>query len=361
MLPYREESPQAQMPRRKRQHPHAHLIRFLEAVNVPPPVAWPGAGDPSLTRPDMIKFEFAELAADQEPGKTKLKRLEDSFSSGPFGFLPDIKHWAMEEFFWHGLPGDTWHPLEAFLSSAGERFPAPAQEQLRRWKEARIGLFEVGEIQDAKVGLREWDTENESQSGPTMQAITLNIGGVNAFRSLQRQVALMYLAPWLPTEGLYCGMGYSATGKKREAGMYELLRNALRHPDFISREYPWNENQQAANAYLRQWRMREWHGWLKERLTFPFRTLVRTSSKGQPEAESVVGLMPMTPAEARQMGIYLEVPTDGGTLIMAGVTAVIPLNIESPNWLPIVEYQAYRAAVGPPPATRGQPEFMRLR
>ncbi|HLB50168.1 MAG TPA: hypothetical protein VJL59_24360 [Anaerolineales bacterium] len=349
------------MPKRKRQHPHAHLLRLLEAVNVPQPNEWPGANDPSLARPDMIKFDYAESVTTQETGKSKLKRLEDDFQKGAFDFVPDIKHWAMEEFFWHGLPGDDWHPLESFLNTAGERFSPPAQEQLRRWKEARVGLFEVGDIQSGTVNLQEWDTADGAHCGPPLRAITLNIGGVNAFRNLRGQVALMYLAPWNPTEGLYCGMGYSATVKKREIGLFELLRNALRHPDIASRKYSWNESREAAHAYLREWKMREWHGWLKERLSFPFRAVIQTRPDTNPQAMNVTGLMPMTPADVRQMGIYFEVPTGGDELIIAGATMVVPLDIESPNWLPIAEYQAYRAAVGPPPGTRGQPAFVRLR
>lgn len=309
----------------------------------------------------MIKFEFAESATKREPGKSKLERLEEGFSNGSFGFLPDIKHWAMEEFFWHGLPGDDWHPLEAFLASTGDRFSPAAQAQLRRWKEARIGLYEVGEVDNGIVNLQEWAASDGTRCGPPLPAITLNIGGVNAFRSQRGLIALMYLAPWNPEEAIFCGMGYSATVKKREAGMYELLRNALRRPDITSREYPWNESRDAANAYLRGWHMREWHGWLKERLAFPFRALVRTEPNGAPRAMQVTGLLPMEPHQARQMGIYLEVPTDGDALIMAGMTTVLPLEVDSSNWLPIAEYQAYRAIVGPPPASRGRPQFMRLR
>lgn len=347
------------MPRRKRQHPYQHLVRLLDAVNVPPVRQWPGASDPSLARPDRIKFEFAEFVSEQEPGRSKLKQLEEAFRKGPLSHIPDIEHWAMEEFWWHGLPADDWHPIEAYLAWAGDRFPPPAREQLRYWKEARIGLYEVGDIQEGTVGLQEWDPVSGSHCGPAMRAIALNIGGVNAFRGLRGQVALTYLAPWAPAENLFCGMGYSATVKRGKAAPLELMLG-LRHREIVSRPYSWKESREAGNQYLRQWQMREWHGWLRERLVFPFRALVRTTKSGEMEAKMVTGLVPMEPDMARKMGVYLEVPVDieQTELIIAGVTSVIPLEIASPNWLPIAEYQAYRDRVGPPPGTRGQPDFM---
>lgn len=350
------------MSKRKRQHPHQHLIRLLEAVNVPPPPKWPGASDPSLVMPDKVKLDFAEFVSKQEPGRSKLKQFEDGFRKGPLGVVPDIEHWAMEEFWWHGIPGDDWHPLETYLASSGNRFPPLAQEQLRRWKEARIGFYEVGDVQEGTVGLQEWDPVSGAHCGPPVRAIMLNIGGVNVFRRFRGRVALSYVAPWVPAENLFCGMGYSMAVKKKEIGLVELML-ALRHPEIASRPYPWKESREAGNQYLRQWQMREWHGWLQERLVFPFRALVRTTESGKTEVKTVTGLMPMEPAMARNMGIYLEVPVDDERkeMIIAGVTGIIPLDVASPNWLPIAEYQAYRDRVGPPPDTRGQPDFMRLR
>ncbi|MEK7784478.1 MAG: hypothetical protein AAB658_03490, partial [Chloroflexota bacterium] len=358
------EDTQAHMSKRKRQHPHAHLLRLadlLETVNVPPPLQWPGANDPGLARPDMVKFEMAELAANQEPGKSKMKQLEDAFRKGPLGELDDIEHWAMEEFFWHGLPGDDWRPMDAYLASVGDHFSPPAQEQLRRWKEARIGLYEVGDVHDGTVGLQEWDPASGAHCGQPMRAITLNIGGVNVYRRFRGYVTLTYVAPWAPTENLFCGMGYGATPKKHEIGIFELVLQGLRQPERISQPYPWAASREQSNKYLRQWQMREWHGWLKERLVFPFRALVQTAPKGKPEAKAVTGLLPMEPAAARQMGIYLEVPLEGKQLIMAGMTTIIPLDVDSPNWRPIAEYQEYRRRVGPPRGTIGQPGFVQFR
>ena len=70
----------------------------------------------------MVKLDFAEWVSTQEPGKSKLKQLEEGFRNGVLGFLPNIQHWAMEEFFWRGLPGDPWQPIDAYLAASGKRF-----------------------------------------------------------------------------------------------------------------------------------------------------------------------------------------------------------------------------------------------
>ncbi len=351
------------MSKRKRQHPHAHLLDLYDAMALEArrPPTWPGVSDPSLAHPDDIKFELAEFASKQEPGQSKLEAFEIALSQGPLGQLPEIEHWATEEFFWHGLPGDDWHPLEAYLAAAGERFPVPAQAQLRRWKEAQIGLYEVGDVADDTVGLQEWDAVAGAYCGPALRAIALNIGGVQFYGGLRRQITLTYVAPWDPAQNLFCAMGYGVTGKKRSAPFYALML-ALRQPKIASQPYPWKVDTEVADRYLRQWRQREWHGWLQERLVFPFQAWVRTSERGDLAVLSATELAPMTPDEARNLGVYLvaDLKASEGKMI-AGLTNIIPLEIDSPNWGPIAEYQAYRERVGPPPGTVGQPPIMRIR
>ncbi len=180
------------MSKRKRLHPHVHLVRLsqVEPVVGPQLVVWPGVSDASLSAPDQVKFDLAQFVSTQEPGRTKLKSLEDALAKGPLGHLPEIGHWAMEEFFWHGLPGDDWNPIEAFLTAAGERFPEPAGDQLRRWQEARIGLYEVGEVAEGSMGLQEWDAVTGAHIGPPVRAIARNIGGVKTYRRLRGQITL---------------------------------------------------------------------------------------------------------------------------------------------------------------------------
>lgn len=347
------------MPRRKRQHPHQHLIRLLEAVNVPPPKMWPGAVDLSLARPDSVKFDYAQFASDRAPGKAKLDQFEAAYRDGPLGRFPDIHHWAMEEFWWHGIPGDDWHPLEAYLAWAGDRYPPSAQEQLRRWKEARIGLFEVGEIRKGTLGLQEWDATRGVRCGPPFRAIALNIGGVNAFRGLRGHVTVSYVAPWSPDENLFCAMGYSLTPKKSEARLLEVML-WLRRPEIVGRPFPWRVSREAADRYLREWRAREWHGWLRERLEFPFEAMMPSGANRQLEVKTVTGLAPMGAAMARQVGNYFEVPMDdeGKEIALVGVSEVMPLDLASPTWAAVAEYQGYRERVGRPPGTRGQPKSM---
>ena len=331
------------------------------AANPPPTLPLP---DASLSRPDEVKFEYAEFISHQEPGQSKLAQMEKALSRGPLGFDENIsRHWAMEEFFWHGVPGDDWHPLEAYLSANSQRFSPAAQAQLRRWKEARIGLYEVGEVTTGTVVLQEWDPLTGQHSGKPLRAIALNIGGVNFYRGQRGRINLTYLAPWSPESGVSCAMGYGTAVKKRQAvSEIALVMLALRQPALVCRPYPWLVSREAEAEALRVWHLREWHSWLAERLSFPFQAFVRQPPRGEQSIETVTELLPSDPAGARRFGIYLAVEKLAGTAAMvSGQTGIIPTDLASPNWLPIAEYHAYRERVGPPPGTFGGPSFTTIR
>jgi hypothetical protein len=337
----------------------AVLARLQNSLQVPEPAHWPGGGHPSLDRPDRVKFELAEFASGTEPGKTKCQQLERALQQGLLGYLPQLDHWGMEEFFWHGVPGDSWHPVEAFLSHSGDRFPPAAREQLRLWKQARIGLFEVGDIRDDTVTLQEWDAVTGTATGVPFRAITLNIGGVNIYRGLQGRINLTHVAPWVPGDNLFCGMGYGLTVDKRDAAALLLMYLGLRHLEVVARPLPWKANRGAAEQHLRAWRVRDWQSWLGERLRFPFLALVNIPPQGYPQLHPVESLIPETAAEARQFGIYLEVNL-GRDPLVAGATNITPVDVTSPNAAALAEYLAYRTEVGPPPGTKGRPNYFRL-
>jgi hypothetical protein len=331
----------------------------MQHLRVPEPSRWPGASDPSLSRPDRVKFELATFATSKEPGKSKTLLLEKDLKKGVLGLLPELYHWAMEEFLWHSRPGDSWHPVEAFLAREGDRFPPPAQEQLRRWKEATLSTFEIGGTQDETVELRPWDVIKGTPTGAPIRAITLNIGGINLFTKEAGRILLSYLAPWLPAENLYCGMGYSLMVPKREAvQLIPILW--LRHMGVVSRPLPWKVNRATVEEYRDQWLTRDWHRWLGDRLRFPFQALIPLPPSGKLQLCEVTGLVPSTPRQAYQFGIYLEVP-EGTEMIVVGGTAVTPVDVQSTNMTVLREYQDYRDWAGPPPGTVGQPSFTRLR
>jgi hypothetical protein len=352
------------MSKQKRPPSHKHLLRLHDPGRIAPPTGetWPGVSDPSLAAPDAIKFDYGNFAAHQAPGQPKLEQFEENLRHGPLGFIPEIDDWAMEEFIWHGVPGDEWHPLEAYLAWAGDRFPPPAQAQLRLWKEARLGFYEVGEIHDGTVALQEWDVVSGELRGTAFRAVALCLGGVNAYRGQRGQVTLTYVAPWAPADNLFCAMGYGVTMRKRQAPLVAVMLG-LRQPQLASLPYPWKVSREAENKYLRQWQMREWQGWLKDQLVFPFRVWLQTSERGALQTRMANELMPQEPAMARQMGIYMVVPAGRAEeeVVLCGLTKIMPTELDSPNWLPIAEYQAYRERVGPPPGTIGQPDFHRLR
>jgi hypothetical protein len=335
------------------------LSSLQRHLSVPQPARWPGGCDPSLARPDLVKLDLAEFAMKKPPGKEKAQQLEDGLRKGLLGFLPNVDHWGWEEFVWHGLPGDTWHTIDAFLEQEGSRFPPPAAEQLRRWKEARLGLFEIGEVADDTVALRDWDVVSGQAAGPWFRAITLNIGGVNLFAGEPGKIELTYVAPWLPAENLYCGLGYGMSVPPDESGLLAAYLG-LQHPELASQPLPWKVSRAAEADYLRQWRSREWYGWLEERLQVPFWALVTTPPRGMPQVKEVSGMLPSTAEQASQFGIYFRVRLKRGEMLATGATHVTPLEITSPNRMALAEYLSYRDKVGPPPATRGQPTFMEL-
>jgi hypothetical protein len=328
-------------------------------LQVPPPGHWPGASDPSLDQPDRVKFDLFTWATEQSPGREKSAAFERALKKGLLGSVPDIDHWSWEEFVYHGVPGDSWHPIDAYLLHAADRFPPAAAAQLRLWKQARISLFKIGNIADDTVRLEEWDPIRQVTVGEPFRAISLNMGGVNIFRGALGDLLLTYVAPWWPDLNLSCAMGYSSSGPAGECNEL-LLYLGLQHPDAASRPLPWKESRAAADRYLREWRQREWHGWFQQHVTFPFHALVPTPPVHRLKLVEVVGLMPSTPRQARDFGIYFEVPLPGKEMMLTGGTTLSPLDITSPNAMAFAEYRAYRDAVGPPPATRGAPTFWDL-
>jgi hypothetical protein len=276
------------------------------------------------------------------------------------GMIPEIDHWAMEEFLWHGLPNDSWHPIEAYLDFVGDRLSEAGREQLRRWKEARFGFYEVGKVRRDTVVLQEWNPVSKSPAGEPFNAITLGMGGAGFFRQYRGHLLVSYVSPWLPEEGIFCSMGYGRMPKKDEADMFELLLN-LRMPELVAEPLPWERSAAAKRKHLKTWKERDWLPWLEERLEFPFRALM-LNRLDEPKFKvvHVSGLLPLDTDKTRQLGVYAEVPVEGG-IHAVGLTNLSPLDISSPNWMPVAEYRAYREQVGPPPGMRGAPAIIRMR
>jgi hypothetical protein len=151
--------------------------------------------DADLGRPGRIKYQYATYITEFEPGKSKVDRIERDAQRGPLYLVLEIDHWALEEYFWHGVPGDTWDPMEAYLDFVGDRLSGAGKTQLRQWK---------------------------------------------------------------PAENLYCSMGYSIMPKVEEAEAFELNLN-LRRPELVIEPLPWKKAPQARRRYLREWRQRNWN------------------------------------------------------------------------------------------------------
>lgn len=323
------------------------------------PASFPGTCDETLARPDLVKADLLAFAVDRYPGKAKFERLEFGLRHGLLHDLPDLDHWAMEEFAWHGLPGDPWQPVDEYLKQPGLPFSPAARAQIGLWTQARIGVFEIGAIEGDTVWLREWDVVRGRPVGPHLRAITLNLGGVHVHAGNRGLLLVSHLAPWDPDRNIWCGLGYGmAVPKADSLILHELL--GLRQLDVVSRPLPWLTGREAEKKWLREWRHRDWHGWFADRVQFPFEALVPMAPDGVPGLATIRELVPSTPEQAEQFGIYFRVDLGADNVMVAGGTAVTPLDVGSPNRLAFAEYHAYRQIAGPPAATRGRPTFLEI-
>jgi hypothetical protein len=323
------------------------------------PASFPGTCDETLARPDHIKAELMEFAIHRFPGKPMFEQLDSGLRRGVLHYLPDIDHWAMEEFAWHGLPGESWQPVDQYLRQPNLPFSAAARAQISLWKKARIGFFEIGPIAGDTISLREWDVLEHRPIGDQFRAITLNLGGVHVHAGHRGMLLLTHISPWDPDHNICCGMGYGACVPKNEALIvHDFL--GLRQLEVVSRPLPWRLGRESERRWLREWRHREWYGWFAERIQFPFDALVPTPPKGVPQLVTIHELHESTPADAERMGIYFYGDSVSGNAMMAGATSVTPLDVASPNRLAFAEYQAFREIAGPPVAVRGQPTFMEV-
>ncbi len=307
--------------------------------------------DADLARPDHIKFQYGTYVTDFEPGKSKADRMERDAKRGPLHEIPDIDHWALEEYFWHGVPGDAWDPLETYLDFVGNRLSEVGKAQLRQWKQARLGAFRVGSVQGDTMLLEEWDVERQVVIGQPFRAISLGIGGVQPFRDARGDVLVGYVSPWKPVENLYCSMGYSIMPKIQDAEASELILN-LRMPALVVKPLPWKMTSGAQHRYMREWRQRDWNAWLGDRLRFPFRALTAHPLTKKLVPLKLTALLHSNEQVARDLGIYVAV-SGLPNIAATGVANVIPVDLAAPNWMPVAEYREYRRLAGPPPKAPG--------
>ena len=307
--------------------------------------------DADLDRPDRIKYQYATYITEFEPGMSKAARMERDAKRGPLYVIPEIDHWVLEEYFWHGVPGDTWNPMEAYLDFVGERLSEAGKAQLRQWKLARLGAFRVGPVQGSAMQLEEWDIERRAAISKPFRAISLGIGGVQPFCDARGDLLIGYISPWKPVENLYCSMGYSIMPQVKEAEAFELILN-LRMPKLVVEPLPWKTAPGVRRRYMHEWHQRNWNDWLADRLQFPFRALTAHSTTGKLVPVTVTALLHSDEQVARDFGIYVEV-SGLPDIAATGVANIMAIDVTSPNWMPIAEYGEYRHLAGPPPRAPG--------
>ena len=252
----------------------------------------------------------------------------------------------MEEFFWHGLPGESWHPIDRFLQASGNRFSPAQASQLALWKQSRIGFFEVGSVADDLVSLRQIDAITHRPVASWVRAIALNIGGVNHYRSEKGKVNVSYLAPWSPDENIFCAMGYGLFVPASQLDIVTPLVTGLRAITAVTFPLPWRAGKAAAKSFLEQWRQRDWVAYMTSHVSCPF--LANIADSNGARQFMVSRLLTKTVAEYQNSGLYYEVLTRPPQA--CGASAIYPLDHETATATAFAEYREFRRLAGPPPA-----------
>jgi hypothetical protein len=309
--------------------------------------------DADLTDPErvglVVKLHLASYVATREPGRSKLQAWAQRIARGPLTLVPNLHDWALEEFLYHGAPGDDWQPLEAYLAFVGSHLSEAGQAKLRQWRQAELGAYRIGAVQGQTVRLQRWDVVRDAPLGEEFAARSWAFGGAEqTHRGHENQVLIMYVAPWESDPPLAYALGYSVVRPRQGLDLVYLVLA----PNFFTeagKPFPWPPGVDREEQ-LREWRTREWLGWLAERLRFPFLAFVPFPPRGQWRLTTVVGLAPLTPEQARHFGVYVEVPRPHRQeVVIAGLTSVIPFEVGLPVWDAVIEYHAFRHVAGPPP------------
>lgn len=299
----------------------------------------------SLVSPDIVKFQYQTFLAANRTWAGARREFTRQYSKGKLSLLENIHQWSNEKFLWRGAAALRTHPLDAFLQCAGNRFSLAAREKLCRWKEARLGFFEVGPVGDETVRLRAWDVERSAETGEWFDAIDLSTDGVDSYRQECGSVLCTYLAPWSPEKGLFCSMGYSMLTSKENCPALALHLN-LNHADFGQQRWRWIGSSLRQQRHRKSWTNRDWQPWLRERITAPFPALIATE-KGLKVARAVRIFDQMSLRETRDFGNYMVIDWQGEEVLM-GMTGVVPLDLTSAEAAALVEYSHYRRHAGPP-------------
>ncbi len=236
---------------------------------------FPGASDGTASYPDQFKYAYSRWLDKQAAWRSRQARFEQQYRQGPLGMLSDINHWAMEKFLWQGAE----HPLDAFLLRHAHRYSPTACEQFRQWKQAQLGLFEIGDVWRDTVKLRPFDIFRQQPGGPWRRAIDLSIEGAETFVGRAGLIVLTYVAPWNPAQELDCALGYSAMVPRAACGVLAPYLN-LQHGDFGRQPWPWQQPGEANRQLRREWAQRNWQAWLRERVATPFSAIVVLGNSG---------------------------------------------------------------------------------
>jgi hypothetical protein len=321
------------------------LIKQIDRMTkVPLPATFPGGCDPTTRRPDALKFEFAQWVG-KGPGGDRMRRFEKNVEQGLLWFFPEVSHWAMEEYLWHGAPDAPWQPVDAFLTAYGARFPPAAQAQLKLWKQAKIGFYEVGAVADDLVSLRERDPLTFQPVGDWMRAIALNIGGVNFYAQQKGMLNVTYLSPWAPEQNIYCAMGYGMSLPEADCASAAPIVLGMRNIQAAAVPLPFRAGKIQLQSALQTWIQRDWFVWMKERVRCPFQAVVMLPEK-KSRIITITDWVTQSSEEALQRGLRFSANITEKEVAGFDAAKITPLEFGTPTAAALAEYNAFRMITG---------------
>jgi hypothetical protein len=230
-------------------------------------------------------------------------RFRGEYLAGPLRQLPGISHWGLEKFLWNGSPQLKSHPLDAFLDSRNGRYEPSIIATVLRWKQAKLGLYEIGRPTRFGVALRSWHPLRRATT-PWFEARELAASESISWKDSRGSILASFVAPSSLRTDLsdvghpaighatigHATIGHAATTSAAFLMGFTLLVNKLdSHPLLLLENLnhsrlgldidPWEVSDAARREYQRRWRDRDWRTWLRKQVRGPFPVLLTSSGR----------------------------------------------------------------------------------
>ncbi|MFO0818551.1 MAG: hypothetical protein U1A77_11455 [Pirellulales bacterium] len=243
-------------------------------------------------------IDYFDFIAEHSEWNGAQARFRGEYLAGPLRQLPGIAHWSLEKFLWNGSPQLKSHPLDAFLATRNPKYSPSIIATVLRWKQAKLGLYEIGHPTRFGVALRSWHPLRRATT-PWFEARELAVAEAISWRDSRGSILASFVAPSsLPTDLSDVGhpaighatIGHAAMTSAAFLMGFTLLVNKLDGPPLLLLENlnharlgldidPWEVSDAARREYQRRWRERDWRTWLRKQVRGPFPVLLTNSGR----------------------------------------------------------------------------------